>query len=201
MKEARIDVSANVCTDPVSKIRIVLDTLREQNIVVGKIEIIGDQALEGIENFLINNGYIIETIGDESRFSILVKGKEEIEVLEFLEEKPVSFEEKILFLKDERIGEGELGKRLLDRFFISLSEGGIFPQEILLLNRAVLLCVDSKREAMKELLYLERKGVKIFACKTCLEYYGVLEKIGVGEVSSSVIITQKLMTSKNVITL
>lgn len=201
MKEARIDVSVNVCSDPVSKIRTVLETLREQNIVVSKIEIIGDYALEAIENFLINNGYIIETIGDESQFSILVKGKEEIEVLEFLEERLVSFEEKILFLKEDGIGEGELGRKLLDRFLVALSEGAILPQEILLLNRAVLLCVDSKREATKELLYLERKGVKILACKTCLEYYGVLDKMSVGEVSSSTIITQKLISFKNIVTL
>lgn len=201
MKEARIDVSLAVCPDPVGKIRMVLDTLREQNIVVSKIEIIGDQALEAIENFLINNGYIIETIGDENRFSILVKGKEEIEVLEFLEEKPLSFEEKILFLKYDGIGEGELGRKLLDSFFVSLSKGVVLPQEILLLNRAVLLCADSKREATQELLYLERKGVKILACKTCLEYYGVFEKMSVGEVSSSAIITQKLITSKSVISL
>lgn len=201
MKEARIDVSASACSDPVNKIRMVLETLREQNILVSKIEIIGDYALEAIENFLINNGYIIETIGDEGNFNILVKGKEEIEVLEFLEEKPVSFEEKILFLKNDGIGEGELGKKLLDYFFASLSKGVALPQEILLLNRAVLLCADLKREAMKELLYLERKGVKILACKTCLEYYGVLEKMSVGEVSSSTIITQKLITSKSVVTL
>lgn len=201
MKEARIDVSASACSDPVSKIRTVLETLREQNILVSKIEIIGDHALEAIENFLINNGYIIETTGDESRFNILVKGKEEVEVLEFLEEKAVSFEETILFLKEDGIGEGELGRKLLDRFFVSLSEGAVLPQEILLLNRAVLLCADLKREAMKELLYLERKGVKILACKTCLEYYGVLDKMNVGEVSSSAIITQKLITSKSVVTL
>lgn len=201
MKEARIDVSANVCLDPIGKVRSSLDVIREKNIAVSKIEIIGDYALEAIENFLINNGYIIETTGDESRFSILIKGKEEVEVLEFLEEKAVSLQEKILFLKDERIGEGELGKKLLDRFFVALSEGGVFPQEILLLNRAVLLCVDTKREAMKELFYLERKGVKILACKTCLEYYGVLEKMSVGEVSSATIITAKLITAKSVITL
>lgn len=201
MKEARINVSANACPDPVGKIKFALESLKEQNVVVSKIEIIGDYDLEGIENFLINNGYIIETIGDESRFSILVKGKEEVEVLEFLEEKAVSFEEKILFLKEDGIGGGELGKKLLDHFFASLSEGAVLPQEILLLNRAVLLCADTKREAMKELLYLERKGVKILACKTCLEYYGVLDKMSVGEVSSSIIITQKLMSSKNVVTL
>lgn len=201
MKEARIDVSAKVCSDPVVKIRVVLETLKEQNIPISKIEIVGDCALEDIENFLINNGYIIETIGDEAHFSILVKGKEEIEVLEFLEEKPVHFEEKILLIKDDRIGEGELGKRLLDRFFVTLSELAIFPQEILLLNRGILLCIDSQREVMKELLYLERKGVKILACKTCLEYYGVLEKMNVGEVSSSVVIAQKLMNAKSVLTL
>ncbi len=200
MKEARIDVSKKVCEDSVAKIKSVLEQIKEQNIVVSKIEIIGDCELERIENFLINSGYIIETIGDEQSFRILLKGKEEVEVLEFLEEKAVILEEKVLLLKDDKIGEGELGRRVLDRFFVAIAEGGLFPREILLLNRAVLLCSDTKRESHKELLYLERKGVKILACQTCLEHYGVLDKICVGEISSAPIIAEILLRS-NVLSL
>lgn len=201
MKEARIDVSQKVCQEPVAKIKSVLEQIKEQNIVVSKIEILGDFDLEGIENFLINNGYIIETIGNEEHFRILLKGKEEPEVLDFLEERAISFEEKILFLKDDRIGEGELGKRLLDRFFVALAEGGVFPKEILLLNRAVLLCSDLTRESNKELMYLESKGVVILACKTCLEHYGILGRMNVGKVSSASIIAENMMKSPSVVSL
>lgn len=199
-KEAKIDVSVKVCSDPVHKIKSVLDQIKEQNIVVSKIEIIGDHALEAIENFLINNGYIIETTGDENKFIILLKGKEEIEALEFLEEKVVELENKVFLLKDDKVGDGELGRKLLDRLFVSIAEGGVFPKEILLLNRAVLLCSDSRRESLEELQYMQRKGVKVLACKTCLEHYGILEKMQVGEVSSSSVIAQKLI-SENVVSL
>lgn len=201
MKEAKIDITRLVCNDPVMKVKSVLEQIKEKNIVVSKIAIFGDYALEDVENFLINNGYIIETVGDENRFSITLKGKEEIEVLEFLEEKVISLEDKILFLKDDRVGENEFGKRLLDRLFVALAKGSVFPKEILLLNRAVLLCADSSRETMEELQYMQRKGVKILACKTCLEHYGVLNRMSVGEISSASVIMQKMMGSSGVICL
>ncbi|WP_027326632.1 sulfurtransferase-like selenium metabolism protein YedF [Helicobacter pametensis] len=201
MKEARIDVNQAVCADPVAKVKAVLEQIRDQNIAVSRVEIFGDHALEAIENFLINNGYIIETVGDEHKFSITLKGKEEVEVLEFLEEKAISLEDKVLFLKEDRIGDGEFGKKLLDRMIVALAEGGVFPKEILLLNRAVLLCSDTNREAMEELQYMQRKGVKILACRTCLEHYGILNRMQVGEVSSASIIMQKMMNTSAVISL
>ena len=60
MREARIDVRNEVCQDPANKVKGVLDQLKEQNIQVTKIEIVGDceKALAEVENFLINQGYI-----------------------------------------------------------------------------------------------------------------------------------------------
>lgn len=199
MKEARIDVTQSVCQDPVGKVKSVLEQLREQKISVSKIEIFGDDelALEGVENFLINSGYIFETTGNGEKFAIIVKGKEEIKI-EALEEKPIEFEEKVFLFKDDRIGEGELGKRLADGFLSQLALGYKLPKVIILLNRGVLLGADSRRNAnvIKDLQILEQKGVKILLCRTCLEALKVKESVMVGKISHAQEIIEHLLASK-----
>lgn len=198
MKEARIDVTQGACQDPVGKVKSVLEQLREQKISVSKIEILGDSelALDGVENFLINNGYIFETSGNGERFAIIVKGKEEIKI-EALEEKPIEFEDKILLFKDDRIGEGELGKKLADGFLTQLSLSYKLPKEIIFLNRGVLLCADNRRNAniLKDLQNLEQKGVRILLCRTCLEALRVKESVAVGKISNAQEIMDRLLSS------
>lgn len=198
MKEARIDVTQGACQDPVVKVKSVLEQLREQKISVSKIEILGDSelALDGVENFLINNGYIFETSGNGERFAIIVKGKEEIKI-EALEEKPIEFEDKILLFKDDRIGEGELGKKLADGFLTQLSLSYKLPKEIIFLNRGVLLCADSRRNTniLKDLQNLEQKGVRILLCRTCLEALRVKESVAVGKISNAQEIMDRLLSS------
>lgn len=199
MKEARIDVTQSVCQDPVGKVKSVLEQLREQKISVSKIEIFGDGelALEGVENFLINSGYIFETTGNGEKFAIIVKGKEEVKI-EALEEKPIEFEEKVFLFKDDRIGEGELGKRLADGFLSQLALGYKLPKVIVLLNRGVLLGADSRRNAnvIKDLQILEQKGVKILLCRTCLEALKVKESVMVGKISHAQEIIEHLLASE-----
>lgn len=197
MREARIDVKKEVCQDPVNKVRSVLEQLKEQNIQVTKIEIIGDceNALAEVENFLINQGYIFETSGNEHEFSIVVKSKEEKKIEE-LEEKPIEIVSKAFYLKDERIGEGELGRRLLDGLLSELSLSYQVPKYIILLNRAVLL---SQNDTAKHLQILERKGVEILLCKTCVDQFGIEAKVSVGKISNAQEIAEVLMSELSVI--
>lgn len=197
MREARIDVKKEVCQDPVNKVKSVLEQLREQNIQVAKIEIIGDceNALAEVENFLINQGYIFETSGRESEFSIVVKSKEDKKIEE-LEEKPIEIVPKVLYFKDERIGEGELGRRLLDGLLSELSFSYQVPKFIILLNRAVLL---SQNEMAKHLQILEKKGVEILLCKTCVDQFGIEGRVSAGKISNTQEITEVLMSQLSVI--
>ncbi|RDU69090.1 sulfurtransferase-like selenium metabolism protein YedF [Helicobacter cholecystus] len=199
MREARIDVKKEICQDPANKVKSVLEQLREQNIQVAKIEIIGDceNALAEVENFLINQGYIFETSGNESEFSIVVKSKEEKKIEE-LEEKPIEIVDKAFYIKDDRLGDGELGRKLLDNLFAKLSLSYQVPKYILLLNRGVLL---SQNDIAKYLQILERKGVEILLCKTCIDHFGIESKIVAGKISHSQEIAGVLMSELPIISL
>ena len=46
---------------------------------------------------------------------------------------------------------------------------------------------------MEDLELLDSRGVEILTCGTCLNYYGLTEKLRVGEVSNMYVIAEKLM--------
>lgn len=213
MKEVSIDVRSEVCTDAVEKIKNVFLQLKEENIAVSKIEIFGDdmQSLEGVENFLINWGYIFERIGDEKGFQIFIKGREErnsflkeesmAQELEVIAQEDSVFEDKILLLKDDAVGVGELGKKVMDNLLHNLANSPILPKEIVFMNRAILLCADVNRytEVIKDLSMLQKRGVKLLVCKTCVEYFNLVDHLIVGEISTGDVVLEKMLRSQDVI--
>ena len=62
-----------------------------------------------------------------------------------------------------------------------------------------LACDGSK--AVYGLKMLEGMGVQILICKTCLEYYGLLDKVAVGEVRGMAEISKLLMEADHVVTI
>lgn len=90
------------------------------------------------------------------------------------------------FISSDTIGhqDSELGKRLMHSFFIKLLEAAEKPSHILFLEKGVQLLLPefSAVDALK--LLAEESGVTLLACATCLDYYGLRDKIEVGEVSS-----------------
>ena len=93
---------------------------------------------------------------------------------------------KIVYLiTSDKIGnqDQELGGRLMNTFFLKLVQAGQQPTHILLMERGVqLLTQDSS--SLDPLKVLEARGVSILACQTCLEYYGIREKICAGTISN-----------------
>ena len=78
----------------------------------------------------------------------------------------------------------ELGKRLMHSFFLKLLEAAEKPSHILFLEKGVQLLLPefSAVDALK--ILAEESGVILLACVTCLDYYGIKDKIEVGEVST-----------------
>ena len=76
-------------------------------------------------------------------------------------------------------GEEQLGKILMKSFIFALTKQDQLPEIILCYNSgASLTCEDS--DSLEDLKSLEAEGVKILTCGTCLDFYGLKEKLAVG---------------------
>lgn len=94
-------------------------------------------------------------------------------------------EKTMILLLSDTLGDGDknLGETLLETYFTLLKQEGKFPEIIFCMNRGVLTLTDDSFASL-HLKELENKGVKILACKTCTDYYGISEKIVAGSLSS-----------------
>ena len=80
-------------------------------------------------------------------------------------------------------GEEQLGKILMKSFIFALTKQDQLPEIILCYNSgAYLTCEDS--DSLEDLKSLEAEGVKILTCGTCLDFYGLKEKLAVGGITN-----------------
>ena len=89
-------------------------------------------------------------------------------------------------------GDEELGHILMKGFIFALTQQDHLPSTILFYNGgARLTCEDSA--SLEDLKNLASLGVEILTCGTCLNHYGLTDKLAVGDVTNMYVITEKQM--------
>ncbi|MBZ0264274.1 sulfurtransferase-like selenium metabolism protein YedF [bacterium] len=106
----------------------------------------------------------------------------------------------VLQLGSDTLGRGDdvLGKRLAISFLTLLPESEVLPKAILMFNRGVFHAVQDS-ETLEVLKEMESAGTTILICGTCVDYFGIADKIGVGKVSNMVEITKSMLEAGKVI--
>ncbi|MPM85651.1 hypothetical protein SDC9_132732 [bioreactor metagenome] len=98
------------------------------------------------------------------------------------------------------MGEGsvELGKTLMKGFLYALSQQKELPRTVLFYNGGASLTTEGS-DSIEDLKNLEAQGVEILTCGTCLNFYGLTEKLKVGGVTNMYVIVEKLTGASKVI--
>lgn len=91
-----------------------------------------------------------------------------------------------------------LGEILIKSFVAVLAERAELPETMIFYNSAVKLMVE-EGQVLDDLKTLEKNGVEILGCGTCLGHYEMKEKIGVGKVSNMYDIVDKQMNAASVL--
>ena len=97
-------------------------------------------------------------------------------------------------------GEPELGNILARAFFHTLGEVEPLPQSIIFFNTGVKLACEGS-PVLDDLCALEAGGIEMLACGTCLEYYGLKDKLAVGEISNMYTIAETMLGAGRVVKL
>ncbi|RME33058.1 MAG: sulfurtransferase-like selenium metabolism protein YedF, partial [Thermoflexia bacterium] len=109
----------------------------------------------------------------------------------------------VLVVPSQFMGRGEheeLGQILIRGFLHTLNEVSPLPDVIIFFNSGVKLTVEGS-PVLEDLRSLEAQGVQILICGTCLGYYGLKEKVAVGEVSNMYTIAETMMQAGKVVSL
>jgi hypothetical protein len=97
-------------------------------------------------------------------------------------------------------GDVELQHNLLRKYLLLLQENNTLPGAICFYTSGVKMVVEDS-PVIDVLQSMEAQGVRLIICKTCLDHYGLLEKVRVGIVGGMGDIIAAQMVATKVITL
>jgi selenium metabolism protein YedF len=108
----------------------------------------------------------------------------------------------LVFLTADVIGQGDdiLGSRLMGNFLNTLPELGDTLWRIIMVNGAVRLATAAN-PAVEALKKLEAAGVSILVCGTCLEFFQLIDKKEVGQVTNMLDVVTSQQVADKIISL
>ena len=205
-----INAMGDTCPIPVVKTKKALEklekpdtveTLVDNEIAVENLKKMASQMGFVVSDSKINSGYSVKIIVDDidkindNKMSATNAKAHSIKTGadEMVSCNIKNSGEKVVVIKSEFMGDGdnELGKVLIKGFIYALSQQDELPQTMLFYNGGAKITSEGS-ESIEDLKALEEKGVKIFTCGTCLNYYGLTEKLCVGEATNMYEITKKM---------
>ncbi|QOR66411.1 DsrE family protein [Cytobacillus suaedae] len=91
---------------------------------------------------------------------------------------------KVILVSSDQLGKGDkdLGETVLETFFTLLKQREEKPVAIFLMNRGVFTLTEQSLVSV-HLQEIEKSGVPVLACKTCVDYYKVEDQLVGGEIS------------------
>ncbi len=108
-----------------------------------------------------------------------------------------------VFIGKDVVGAGdrELGYNLMKMALYTLAQGDSVPAHVLFMNDGVKLPAGEEQQVIDSLMTLTEKGAIVLVCGTCLNYYGIADRLKVGTVSNMYDILGAMQRADKVITL
>ena len=95
-------------------------------------------------------------------------------------------------------GADTLGATLMKGFLYALSQQERLPRTILFYNGGAKITTEGS-VSIEDLKNMEAQGVEIRTCGTCLNYYGLTDKLAVGSVTNMYDIVETMTSAGKVI--
>ncbi len=167
-----------------------------------------ETASNNLNTFFSGNGVASTTTTEGNKYKITVL-KSELTQNTIAVSNPAEFciptvkdeqSPTVVVISSNKMGEGDsdLGAILIKGFFTALSEVEPLPSEVIFYNSGVLL-LPQESGIMASLEKLRSNGVKITACGTCVDFYGIKEKLTIGTISNMFSILSSLNAASKII--
>ncbi len=95
-------------------------------------------------------------------------------------------------------GDDQLGATLMKAYLYAVSQQEQLPRTILFYNGGARLTVEGA-VSVEDLKHMEAQGVEILTCGTCLNFYGLQDKLAVGGITNMYDIVERLTSAGKVI--
>ncbi|MDQ7823383.1 MAG: sulfurtransferase-like selenium metabolism protein YedF [Candidatus Eremiobacteraeota bacterium] len=189
-----LDCRGLSCPGPVVSTKKALEEMEE-----GALRVLVDSsaAFENVKRFAQTWGCAVTGTTRENDFVIEIRKESSGPI----EKVPLKASLKVTaYVNSDTIGVGpeELGRILMRAFLKTLPEVTPAVTALVFLNRGVHCAVEGSA-FLETLRDLECAGLEIHSCGTCLDYFGMMDKVKAGKVSNMYEILQILAGSDRVV--
>jgi len=184
MKE--IDCRNMACPQPVLTAKRVLEEMEQGGFI---LIVDNPSARDNVERFAQSQGAMVEIEKRGSDFYLHIEKRSTCD----LAVSTHKAEKVIVYINSNFLGVGEeaLGTILMRSFLKTLLDLKPIPSKLIFINSGVRLTTEGS-EVLETLKAMYEKGVEILSCGTCLDFYGLKEKLRIGIISNMYDIAQKV---------
>jgi len=200
--EKIIDCRGMVCPLPVVNAKKAAEELHGGDILTVLVD--NEIAVQNLQRFASHKGFGVQSEKKaEKEFAV---------VMTIGEEQPQGKEPSVACAMDTRKkgmlvvlsanvmgnGDAKLGTSLMKAFVFALTKQDRLPETILCYNSGAYLTCEGA-DTLEDLKSLEAEGVTILTCGTCLDFYGLKEKLAVGGVTNMYDIVERMENAAAII--
>lgn len=198
-----VNAMGQQCPIPVVMAKEAINKMNGDGVV--KVLVDNEIAVQNLERMAKHKGceYKAEKIKD-SEFAVTITvgtvDSEEAKNEESSCQPDIVDKNYIVVINTDTMGTGDekLGKQLLKGFIFALSKQDILPSSMIFYNRGAFITTEGS-ESIEDLKNLEAMGVEILTCGTCMDYYGIKDKLQVGTPTNMYVIVEKQVNASRIV--
>ena len=193
-----IDCRGLACPAPVLQTKEAID--KEHPSVI-KVLVDNEAAKQNVSRFMGSQGLEVSVGQEGSDFHVIGEMGKGTATEVPVDEKPETGQKKIMVMvANDCMGHGDddLGKKLMLSFLKTLKEMGDELWRLVFVNNGVKLTIEGA-DVLPVIQELEKEGIHILVCGTCLTHFDLLNQKQVGETTNMLDIVTAMQLADKVI--
>lgn len=192
-----INAMGDACPIPVVKTKKAMEALAAPDVIETLVD--NEIAVENLSKMAAQLGFAAESekLAD-AKYSVKIT----VDKLKKVSDTTIdtasyscapAADNKVVVIRTDHMGEGseELGRTLLKGFIYAISQQESLPKTILFYNGGARLTCEGS-DSLEDLISMKERGVDILTCGTCLNFYGLSDRLAVGEVTNMYEIAKRM---------
>jgi len=190
----QINAMGKPCPQPVILAKKALDAMGAGAV---EIQVDNETSVANLVKFAENMGAKAEHRKEGGAYFVTIEkeAEQKTPAEEEIQCQPLTFGGPVrgVGIGSSRMGHGsdELGDILMKSLLFTISQTEPLPEAVLFFNGGVHLTTEGS-PVIDDLKQMAEQGVQIISCGTCLDYFGIKDKLLVGEVSNMYTIYETL---------
>ncbi len=200
-----LDCRKMACPLPVVNAKKAVEALHANDVLIVLVD--NEIAVQNLQRFAAHKGYPASgEKKEDNEYAVTIQITDQAPAAAAPQENAVNCQADIrqkgmlVVLSSNTMGNGDpkLGTSLMKAFVFALTKQDQLPDTILCYNSGAYLTCEGS-DTVEDLKLLESEGVTILTCGTCLDFYGLKDKLAVGGVTNMYDIVERMETARSII--